>query len=211
MTSPAKSANQHYPLWFMPTMLCLLMLASAAHAADTVENSIGMQMVRIPAGTFLMGSDATVEQLAADFPGYGTRACKNSTTRHRYTGYYVPVPSTSGSSRSRSGSSGDSWPNRAMFRNRLPMEPARTVTTRITTPPPARVATCFEGRSPKYSWSNPGFPRVTIIRWSPWGKPGFLPQSLVTVRRRRRHADISVLIIRVIAILPLSISNQFRV
>ncbi len=35
-----------------------------------IENSIGMKLVRIPAGEFLMGSDETVDTLLADFPTY---------------------------------------------------------------------------------------------------------------------------------------------
>ena len=42
----------------------------AAPAPDRFTNGLGMQMQRIPAGEFLMGSDATPQQLARLYPAY---------------------------------------------------------------------------------------------------------------------------------------------
>jgi formylglycine-generating enzyme required for sulfatase activity len=58
-----------------PALAACLVLCSCAHApappaAEGFTNSLGMQMVRIPAGEFLMGNDATPQQLARLYPAY---------------------------------------------------------------------------------------------------------------------------------------------
>ena len=54
-------------LW--PALLCAAALSACAlpHAdapGQAIENSLGMRLVRIPAGEFLMGSDEPIEVLA---------------------------------------------------------------------------------------------------------------------------------------------------
>ena len=43
---------------------------AAAAAPETTTNTLGMPLVRVPAGEFMMGSDESAESLVADFPQY---------------------------------------------------------------------------------------------------------------------------------------------
>ncbi len=51
------------------TLLAALLCSFAAAAQDLQTNTLGMVMVRIPAGEFLMGSDEPVASLQKDYPG----------------------------------------------------------------------------------------------------------------------------------------------
>ena len=170
MTCPANSANRHSQLLSIPTMLCLLILASAANAADTAENSIGMQMVRIPAGTFRMGSDATVDQLAADFPGYDRSRLQKlddeapvHEVRITSPFYLGKFEVTVGQFRRFLAESGHVPESIADGTGAYGYNPDYDPAT-------SPRGDAFDGRSPRYSWSNPGFPQgdnhpVVNVTW----------------------------------------------
>ena len=49
---------------------CAMLPHAASAEPPVIENSIGMKLVRIPAGEFMMGSDESPAKLAQAFPGY---------------------------------------------------------------------------------------------------------------------------------------------
>jgi formylglycine-generating enzyme len=61
-------------IWFSAIVSGIIVLVSAAGSwggsAAVHENTIGMQLVLVPAGEFLMGSDELPETLATDYPEY---------------------------------------------------------------------------------------------------------------------------------------------
>ena len=136
-----------------------------------VTNSVGMKLVWIPAGTFLMGSDESPDALAKDFPGLEqTRfsqlqdegsAHEVAITRAFYLGQhevtvgqfrrfveasgYVPQSVADGT--------GGYGYNPDYVSRRLPHQDA------------------FEGRDTRYSWRNPGFAQtdndpVVNVSWN---------------------------------------------
>lgn len=138
---------------------------------NTIENTLGMQMVRIPAGTFLMGSDESPEQFADDFPQYDrSRFLKLSDeapvhtvriTRPFYLGKYEVTVGQFRRFLAESGYIPESVAdNTGGFGYNPAYDPATTVR-----------GDAFEGRSPRYSWSNPGFPQddnhpVVNVTWN---------------------------------------------
>ncbi len=151
---------------------CLLLLPLSPSQAQTVErNSLGMRFVRLPAGEFLMGSEETPEALARDFaqlPPERFKLLADETPVHRVriskpfwmgqheltVGQFRRFVEASGyrPESEADGSGGYGW--------RADYDPA-------TNPR----GDAFEGRDPRYSWRNPGFPQgddhpVTNISWN---------------------------------------------
>ncbi len=157
----------------MKYLLALLaaLLAGCATPPQRVENSLGMQFVRIPAGEFLMGSDETPESLARAFPQYDMERFRKlddeapvhrvritrdfDLGRHEVTvgqfrrfveaSGYVPESIADGT---------------GGYGFNPDYDPAKTVR-----------GDAFEGRDPKYSWRNPGFAQtddhpVVNVTWN---------------------------------------------
>lgn len=121
------------------------------------QNSLGMQMVLIPAGEFMMGNDASMQSLARFFPQYEERRLRNLAdeapvhrvritrsfymSRHEVTvGQFRRFLRTSGHvPESIADGTGGYGYNREY-------DPASTLR-----------GDAFEGRHPRYSWENPGF------------------------------------------------------
>jgi formylglycine-generating enzyme required for sulfatase activity len=159
-------------------LLLLTLLASPALSGEPApelppqaENSIGMKFVLIPAGEFMMGSDETPESLARSFPRYEPRRFMELADeapvhkvritkafylgRHEVTvGQFRRFVEASGyvPESERDGTGGYGF--------NPEYDPAKS----------ARGDT-FEGRNPKYSWRDPGFPQaddhpVVNVTWN---------------------------------------------
>ncbi|MCH7341952.1 formylglycine-generating enzyme family protein [Pelomonas sp. CA6] len=129
-----------------------------------------MRFVKLPAGEFWMGSEDTPEQLARDFPAYEPRrfsVLQDEAPRHKVrltrafwmgqhevtVGQWRQFLAASGHvpESVADGTGGYGW--------RADYDPARS----------AR-GDAFEGRQPRYSWANPGFPQgedhpVVNVTW----------------------------------------------
>ncbi len=169
------------------TMLaaCLLALCAAIPAAGAgesaeptgpadppmFENSIGMRFVRIPAGEFMMGSDETPESLAGAFPQYDParfRQLADEAPRHRvritrpfYLGRHEV---TVGQFRRFLAESGHVPESVADGTGGYGWNPAYD-------PDKSARGDAFEGRDPKYSWRDSGFPQgeghpVVNVTWN---------------------------------------------
>jgi sulfatase modifying factor 1 len=145
--------------------------AASSAAPQGAENTLGMKLVLIPSGEFMMGSDESPDVLAAAYPQYERRRFlelgdeapvhRVRITRAFYLGRhevtvgqfkrfiaasgYVPESEADGT--------GGYGYNRDY-------DPAKS-----------RRGDAFEGRDPKYSWRNPGFPQgddhpVVNVTWN---------------------------------------------
>ncbi|WP_341678421.1 formylglycine-generating enzyme family protein [Niveibacterium sp. SC-1] len=146
-------------------------ICAAADAPDEIRNSLDMRFVRIPAGDFLMGSDETPEALALAYPGYARERftkLDDEAPVHRvritHDFYLGATEVTVGQFRRFIEASGyvpesiaDGTGGYGYNRD---YDPATTVR-----------GDAFEGRNPRYSWKNPGFPQddthpVVNVTWN---------------------------------------------
>ena len=137
---------------------CVLLLSGLAQAApEVVENSLGMKFVRIPASEFTMGSNATPEDLAKRFPDYDLprlRKIDDEAPAHRvritrdfYLGQHEVTVGQFRHFVEQSGHVPESIADHTGGYGYNPdYDPDKTVR-----------GDAFEGRDPKYSWTNPGF------------------------------------------------------
>jgi formylglycine-generating enzyme required for sulfatase activity len=142
-----------------------------AGPVQVIENSIGMQFVRVPAGEFLMGSDESAEALKRDYPNYPRERLvdlKDEAPVHSvrigrpfYLGKYEV---TVGQFRKFVQASGYKPESEADgtggYGYNAAYDPATT-----------KRGDAFEGRDPRYSWRNPGFPQtddhpVVNVTWN---------------------------------------------
>jgi formylglycine-generating enzyme required for sulfatase activity len=142
-----------------------------AGAPQAIENSIGMKFVRVPAGEFLMGSDETPDSLARAFPQYERErfdqlADEAPVHRVRITHafYLGQFEVTVGQFRKFVEASGYVPESIADGTGGYGFNPDYDPQTS-----PRHDA--FEGRNPKYSWQNPGFPQgedhpVLNVTWN---------------------------------------------
>jgi formylglycine-generating enzyme len=139
--------------------------------AEVIVNSLGMKFVRVPAGAFMMGSDESPESLARAYPQYAARdlqAIDDEAPRH-------PVRITRAFYLSQHEVTVDQF--------RLFTERSGYVAESIADGTGAYgynraydAATsargdAFEGRSPRYSWRDPGFAQagdhpVVNVSWN---------------------------------------------
>ena len=136
-----------------------------------IENSVGMSMVLVPAGSFRMGSDEPIERLAADFPRYEPERLRSiddeapvhevRITRAFYLGRHEVTVGQFARFLAESGYVPESVADGTGGYGFNPAyDPSLT---------PRRDA--FEGRNPAYSWRNPGFAQgddhpVLNITWN---------------------------------------------
>src|SRR4051812_25420463 len=57
-------------IWLRPVMWAAVRLSAQEKATPSFTNSIGMKLVLIPSGEFMMGSTETAEALLKEFPQY---------------------------------------------------------------------------------------------------------------------------------------------
>ena len=145
--------------------------ASVSEKNKAIENSIGMKLVLIPAGEFVMGNSDTPEKLVAAYPEYDRErltsiqdespAHKVQITRPFYFGKHEVTI--------------------GQFRNYLELSGAVPESVSDQTggygynpaydPKKSKRGDAFEGRDPKYSWKNTGFPQgddhpVLNVTWN---------------------------------------------
>jgi sulfatase modifying factor 1 len=146
-------------------------LAAAGTAARAFKNSLGMKLVLIPAGEFLMGSNETPEALARAYPQYdparfqqlGDEAPVHRVriTRPFYLGQFEVTVGQFEKYLQTSGAVPESIADGTGGYGFNPAyDPKKT----------AR-GDAFEGRDPRYSWRNPGFPQssthpVLNVTWN---------------------------------------------
>ncbi len=161
------------------TFLILALLASSpAFSAETentphkaIENSLGMRLVLVPAGEFMMGSDESPEALARDYPQYDrdrfllisdeAPVHRVRITRPFYMGQHEVTI--------------------AQFRRFLQLSGYTPEAEADGTggygydqhydPEKSARGDAFDGRNPKYSWRNPGFKQddnhpVVNVTWN---------------------------------------------
>jgi formylglycine-generating enzyme required for sulfatase activity len=125
-------------------------------------NSVGMELVRIPAGDFLMGGQEPAEQLARAFAAYGRRPdyFQDEYPRHRVR---ITRPFFLGKTEVTVG----------QFREFVRETGYRTEAERDGTGGWGYNPTAgkCEGRKPQYSWRDPGFPQaeehpVVDVTWN---------------------------------------------
>ena len=153
------------------------MIATASSATDRkatpkqIENSIGMRFVLIPSGEFMMGSNESPETLAKAYPQYEPRRFvplgdeapvhRVRITQRFYLGQFEVtvgqfrrfVQGSGYTPESEADGTGGYGYN-ADYRPEL-----------------TKRGDAFEGRDPKYSWRNPGFPQgddhpVVNVTWN---------------------------------------------
>jgi len=154
-------------------LVCLAMVSSELHGQtpDGLTNTLGMKFVRVPAGSFLMGSDESFESFARDYPEYEPRRFRELEDealahpvritrsfylgRHEVTvGQFRRFVEASGY---RSEAEADSTGGYGYDPDYRPETTARR--------------DAFRGRDPRYSWRDPGFPQgddhpVVNVTWN---------------------------------------------
>ncbi len=151
--------------------LLVVLLTGCATPPGSVENSLGMRFVRIPAGTFLMGSAESPASLARDFPQYDPERFRKlddeaPVHRVRITQDFLlgQHEVTVGQFRSFLAASGHVPESVADGTGGYGYNPAYD-------PAQTQRGDAFEGRDPRYSWRNPGFPQdddhpVVNVTWN---------------------------------------------
>jgi sulfatase modifying factor 1 len=162
-------SNRLFVLLFAALSGAAVAVAEPAPVAQ--RNSLGMSFVRIPAGSFAMGANETVESFARDFPGYEagrlagladegpvhtvliSRAFdlgQHEVTVGQFRAFLKASGHVPGSIADGTGGYGFN----------AAYDPATTVRR-----------DAFQGRDPRYSWQNPGFAQtddhpVVNVTWN---------------------------------------------
>ncbi len=142
-----------------------------APAPHITENSLRMKFVRIPAGDFLMGSEESAQSLARDFPQYDRARFAElydeapvhrvRITRDFYLGQHEVTVSQFRAFLHASGYVPESIADgTGGYGYNAAYDPNTT-----------ERGDAFEGRDPRYSWRNPGFPQgdqhpVLNVTWN---------------------------------------------
>jgi formylglycine-generating enzyme required for sulfatase activity len=142
-----------------------------ASAPKHIENVLGMTFMLIPAGEFIMGSDESPDDLAASYPHYARArltdlgdeapAHRVRITRAFYLGQHEVTVGQFRRFVTASGYQPESEADGTGGYGYNPdYDPAKSVR-----------GDAFEGRSPRYSWRNPGFPQtddhpVVNVTWN---------------------------------------------
>lgn len=145
--------------------------ASPACRITFTENSIGMKLVLIPAGEFQMGNNETPDQLAIAYPQYDRErltslfdeapAHKVQITRPFYLGMHEVTIGQFKKYLDLSGAVPESISDKTGGYGYNPQYDPKN----------SKRGDAFEGRDPKYSWQNTGFPQgddhpVLNVTWN---------------------------------------------
>lgn len=132
-------------------------IAPSKKAPLVIENSLGMKLVLVPSGEFLMGSDESPEALKADFPQYQPQRLADlndekpvhsvKISKPFFIGQYEVTVDQFKKFLDESGYVPESIADKTGGYGYNPdYDPALSAK-----------GDAFEGRNPKYLWSNPGF------------------------------------------------------
>jgi formylglycine-generating enzyme len=169
------SQSQSFALLAKRFLVAILLLnlcacASTKAPSATLTNSLGMTLVRIPAGEFLMGSDESIESLQKDFPLMERQRLEDlrdeaPVHRVRITQdfYMGQTEVTVGQFRQFLAASGYVPESIADGTGGYAYNPAHV--------PRTAKSEQFDGRNPRYSWMNPGFAQtnthpVVNVTWN---------------------------------------------
>jgi formylglycine-generating enzyme required for sulfatase activity len=156
---------------FWPALVVCVALAACASAPPVTTNTIGMQMVLLPAGEFTMGNELSVEQMAKYYPQYELERLQkldDETPAHRvritHPFYMARHEVTVGQFRQFLAASGHVPESVADGTGGYGYNPAYDPAT-------TKRGDAFEGRNPRYSWQNPGFAQtdaspVVNVTWN---------------------------------------------
>ncbi|OWW22717.1 DNA recombination protein RecF [Noviherbaspirillum denitrificans] len=137
--------------------LACCFLSACATVPTTVTNTLGMQMVLLPSGDFMMGNDTPPEDLARLYPQYEPKRLKELTdeapvhlVRITRPFYIARHEVTVGQFRQFVQASGYTPESVADKTGGYGYNPSYDPAT-------SRRGDAFEGRDSRYSWENPGF------------------------------------------------------
>ncbi|MBN9371152.1 MULTISPECIES: formylglycine-generating enzyme family protein [unclassified Hydrogenophaga] len=154
-----------------PALLALPLLLAACAAPPPATDTLGIAFVRVPAGEFSMGSDEPASRLAASYPGLEPSRFEGLSDEAPVHRVRITRPFemarhevTVGQFRAFLQRSGHVPESIADGTGGYGYNPAYDPATT-----PRRDA--FEGRSPRYSWQNPGFAQgddhpVVNVTWN---------------------------------------------
>ena len=158
-------------LCVLAPMSCALAAPPAASTATVWTNTLGMAFVKVPAGSFWMGSDETPQTLAQAFPELEHKRFTEITdeapahrVRIRRAFFLEQHEVTVGQFRRFIDASGYRPESEADGTGGYGYNPAYDPTTTAR-------GDAFEGRNPRYSWRNPGFEQgedhpVVNVTWN---------------------------------------------
>lgn len=145
------------PAWRTVIAASCVVLAGCASAPRATTNSLGMQMVLVPAGEFTMGNEASQSEMTGLYPGYTPKRLQDladETPAHRVritrSFYMARHEVTVGQFRRFVEASGHVPESVADGTGGYGYNAAYDPAT-------SRRGDAFEGRDPRYSWQNAGF------------------------------------------------------
>ncbi|MBV8660173.1 MAG: formylglycine-generating enzyme family protein [Burkholderiales bacterium] len=163
-----RPVNRFLPFSSLALTIACVVTATVAQAYDgpsqkpttppaVIENSIGMKLVLVPAGSYMMGTDESVESLQQAYPDYEPKRLADlfdERPRHKvqitqpfYIGKYLVTVGQFAKFVAESGYVPESIRDETGGYGYNPdYDPSKT-----------ERKDAFEGRNPKYSWKNPGF------------------------------------------------------
>ena len=179
LLSPSALPNGIWGRRLLLSLVLVLVLAGCASQPGTpppqsvgsITNSLGMRLVLVPSGEFLMGNDESIISLQKDFPLMETRRLENlrdEAPAHRvritHNFYMGQTEVTVGQFRRFVQASGYVPESIADGTGGYGYNPAYDPAT-------TKRGDLFEGRDIRYSWLNPGFPQtdthpVVNVTWN---------------------------------------------
>ncbi|CAN5604032.1 formylglycine-generating enzyme family protein [soil metagenome] len=157
--------------WLYAALFCCASAGAADTQPEFLTDQAGIAFVRVPAGEFMMGSDETPQALAAAFPQY--ERARFDDLEDEKPVHRVRI--------TRAFWMGQTEVTVAQFRRFVEASGYRPESEADGTggygfnasydPAKSARGDAFEGRDPKYSWRNPGFPQgadhpVVNVTWN---------------------------------------------